>query len=74
MIYNAGVTSPSGLENRRHGGTGCPPHWGGLVLFLVRAHLARAALCAISRLCSGESAAALASPPFFAPNFDNATA
>ncbi len=42
--------------------------------FLVFDHLARAALWAISRRCSGESAAALASPPFLAPNLDNATA
>ena len=33
-----------------------------------------AALWAISRRCSGESAAALASPPFLAPSFDKATA
>jgi hypothetical protein len=44
------------------------------VFFLVFDHLARAALWEISRRCSGESAAALASPPFFAPNLDNATA
>ena len=44
------------------------------VFFLVFDHLARAALWAISRRCSGESAAALASPPFFAPSLDNATA
>ena len=46
-------------------------HW---VFFLVFDHLARAALWAISRRCSGESAAALASPPFLAPSLDNATA
>src|ERR1022692_4942277 len=44
------------------------------VVFLIFDHLARAALWAISRRCSGESAAALASPPFLAPNLDNATA
>jgi len=44
------------------------------VFFLVFDHLARAALWAISRRCSGESAAALASPPFLAPSLDNATA
>jgi hypothetical protein len=44
------------------------------VFFLVFDHLARAAFWAISRRCSGESAAALASPPFLAPNLDNATA
>ena len=46
-------------------------HW---VFFLVFAHLARAALWAISRRCSGESTAALASPPFLAPSLDSATA
>ena len=46
-------------------------HW---VFFLVFDHLARAALWAMSRRCSGESAAALASPPFLAPSLDNATA
>ena len=46
-------------------------HW---VFFLVFDHLARAALWAISRRCSGESAAALASPPFLAPSLDKATA
>ena len=44
------------------------------VFFLVFDHLARAALWAISRRCSGESAAALASPPFLAPSLDKATA
>lgn len=44
------------------------------VFFLVLDHRARAALWAISRRCSGESAAALASPPFLAPSLDNATA
>ena len=44
------------------------------VFFLVFDHLARAALWAISRRCSGERAAALASPPFLAPSLDNATA
>ena len=44
------------------------------VFFLVFDHLARAALWAISRRCSGESAAALAAPPFLAPSLDNATA
>ncbi len=44
------------------------------VFFMVFDHLARAALWAISFRCSGESAAALASPPFFAPSLDNATA
>ena len=46
-------------------------HW---VFFLVFDHLARAARWAISRRCSGESAAALASPPFLAPSLDKATA
>src|ERR1039457_1833322 len=46
-------------------------HW---VFFLVFDHLARDALGAISRRCSGESAAALASPPFLAPSLDRATA
>jgi hypothetical protein len=46
-------------------------HW---IFFLVFDHLARAALCAISCRCSGESAAALASPPFLAPSLDKATA
>lgn len=46
-------------------------HW---VFFLVFDHLARAAFWAISRRCSGESAAALASPPFLAPSLDKATA
>ncbi len=53
----------------------CPsklhPDW---TFFFAFAHLARAAFRAISRRCSGESAAALASPPFFAPNSARATA
>ena len=42
--------------------------------FLDFAHRTRAAFWAISRRCSEESDAALASPPFLAPSLDKATA
>ena len=44
------------------------------IFFLAFAHLARAAFWAISRRCSDERDAALASPPFLAPSLDKATA
>jgi hypothetical protein len=60
-----------GAEMRVSANSVSGAHW---VFFLVFDHLARAAFWAISRRCSGESAAALASPPFLAPSLDNATA
>jgi hypothetical protein len=72
---NAGASNMSllvrGAEMRVSANPVSSAHW---VFFLVFDHLARAALWAISRRCSGESAAALASPPFLAPSLDKATA
>ena len=69
--YNVSLLVRGADEMRVSANSVSGAHW---VFFLVFDHLARAAFWAISRRCSGESAAALASPPFLAPSLDKATA